>query len=267
MSEPKFKPDDRVIDVGNGKAGVVKAISPVDGAILVRFSADFCWWYDSNHLDRLQPVADPPRPRFQPGQRVRINGMANPKWNGREGVIVGPETDVDPGWKDGGWRVEYDAGGTPEVNSFHHSKLEPITERLHDGQANTSGIDLGPIGRKPGPSDILDWYKGTATPKNTEPASIPIPQPNLLTVLVGVHRWQQADPAHRRAHVSLSGHTATVHITTLPDLGARRVTFCSAYSAREVVDALDGLAPLHPDAEVKMARNDVRFAEDTGETD
>lgn len=94
--------------------------------------------------------------------------------------------------------------------------------------------------------------------------------PTLLSVLVGVHAWQQADPSHRRAHVSLSGHTATVHVTTLPDLGARRVKFCSAYSAEEVAHILDDLALVgaaHPDMEFKMARNDFRFHEDTGEID
>jgi hypothetical protein len=182
--------------------------------------------------------------KWKAGDRVTTRGRP---------LVVVSNYDPSPAY----WRCRTPDGA---IILVHEDQLVPAPdlpapERHHDGQANTSGIE-----RHHQTARLLEHLDRTCPPVK--------PQPSLLTVLEGVHRWQQADPAHRRAHVSLSGHTATVHVTTLPDLGARRVKFCSAYSAEEVAHILDDLALVgaaHPDMEFKMARNDFRFREDTGE--
>jgi hypothetical protein len=216
-------------------------------------------------------------PKFQVGDRVRARGSS------------GTVEELDP--RSAMIKVRIDPTLFRWVFEDDVIAATPTTERHHDGQANTSGLEREPEDDAhqfvrdfwakhrtiPEPSGVnsareamrkilADYREGRVVEM---PITIP-PRPSLLTVLEGVLRWQQVDPAHRRAHASLSGRTITVHVTTLPDLGTRKVKFCSAYTAEEVVHVLDDVALVataHPDVEFTMSRNDLRITEDTGETD
>lgn len=272
MSEPKFKPGDAVtawnyiakpplVIVSNydPNPGYWRCRTPGGGIVLV-------------HEDQLRPAREGAvnEPKFQVGDRVKD------RRNGQPGV-------VGKVLNDGSIRVKLSSNflwwyDPHEIEHEHPPEPPPH----HDGQANTSGCcreaePRGPsILRKPllamaAKASCMDdpheyvrqfWEKFRGEKARAKPS--------LLTVLEGIHDWQQVDPANRRAHISLSGRTATVHVTTLPDMGARKIKFCSAYSADEVRHILDDVAlfgAAHPEAEVTMARNDLLITEDTGEAD
>lgn len=94
------------------------------------------------------------------------------------------------------------------------------------------------------------------------------PKPSVASVLEGIGRWQQANPRGRQVSITVSGHRVEVDFVLMPSGYRGWIKFCSAYTAEEVVVALEDVTAfvvLQPDAEVRMSKTHIRFHEDTGE--
>jgi hypothetical protein len=240
-----------------------------------------CEVNESFHPDNLELI--PEAPKFKPGDKVRIAWCHWPRNHGLEGVIAGRSTMPNCTHL---WRVEFPNDAGVAIEEFHPDNLElipsPAPEPLDrsydewplreptlgdfDGHANTSGLKVDPailhdLGRdlhdlgRDDLADLLDTLRRRAR--------------STVSVAEGLELWRVKDIAHRRVSAHFGGHTIEVFITVLPSLATHRIKFCSAYTAEEVIVALDEMAAFGakvPDAEVTMARNPrYRFHEDTGD--